>query len=124
MTYYIPRAKMPQVDGKDIPHLVASAYQEGHQPSFEVVIPDSLHAHQHINYNKAKEMPVQVSMKPVLVSLDNFVLDGNHRWWYHKFNKDEPMNIVRIGLLFDDALEWLFKQPYTYSLTPTTPERN
>ena len=124
MDNYIPRALMPQVDGKFLPQLVATLYQDNHNPTFEVVDPDTLHAHQRCNAARARSMPLEVALKPVLVSHDNYVVDGNHRWWYHKYNGDSPMSIIRMGLLFDDAIAWLKKQPYVYEITPATPERN
>jgi hypothetical protein len=121
--YYIPRREMPQVDEKDLPELVVASWQSGHHPSFEVVNPLDLHAHQRVNRTRALGMPENVKRKPVLVSLDNYVLDGNHRWYAHRM-EETPMNVIRIGLSFEDALPWLFKQPFTYKLTPETPERN
>lgn len=34
------------------------------------------------------------------------------------------MSVIRIGLNFEEALPWLFELPFTYKLTPDTPERN
>lgn len=122
--FYIPRAEMPQIDGADLPHLVATAFDGGHTPSFEIVDPHTLHAHQRVNHARALAMPPGVYMKPILISADDYVLDGNHRWWSHVHRHEGVMSAIRIGLPFDDAIAWLFKQPYTYRLTPTTPERN
>ena len=121
---YTPRAQMPQVDEKDLTHLISEAFTNNHAPSLEVVDPMTLHAHQRINAARAKTMPVELRRKPVLVSKDDFILDGNHRWWAHRYNNDSPMNIIRLDLLFDAALEWLFTLPFVYRITPQTPERN
>lgn len=121
--HYIPRTAMPQVDEKDLPELVALAYQSGHHPTFEVVFPKHLHAHQRVSHERALRMPEVVKRKPVLVSADGYVLDGNHRWYAHKA-EGSPLNVIRVGLEFDAALVWLFSLPFTYHLLPTTPERN
>lgn len=121
--HYIPRKEMPQVDEVNLPELVALAFQSGHRPEFAVVEPHTLHAHQKVNHARALGMPETIKRKPVLVSADGFVLDGNHRWFAHKHD-GSPLNIIRVGLSFDDALPWLFSLPFTYTLTPATPERN
>lgn len=122
--FYIPRAEMPQIDEADLPHLVATAFDAGHAPAFQAVAPASLHAHQRVNHALALSMSDEVKLKPALVSADGYVLDGNHRWWAHVHAGDQLMNVIRIGLPFDDALAWLFEQPYSYRITPTTPQRN
>jgi hypothetical protein len=124
LPFYIPRLEMPQVDEKDMSHLIAMAYLHRYNPAIEVVNPKTLRAHQRVDINRAITMPLEIKLKPALVSIDNFVLDGNHRWWAHVHAGDEAMNIVRIGLAFDKAIDWLFKQPFVYSIKPTTPIRN
>lgn len=120
---YIPRKEMPQVDEANLPELVALAWQYGHQPAFDVVDAHTLHAHQRVNHARALAMPEVVKRKPILVSKDNFVLDGNHRAFVHREERS-PANIIKLGLDFNEALDWLFQLPFTYKLTPTTPERN
>lgn len=122
--FYIPRAEMPQIDDADLPHLVANAFASNYKPSFEVVDPHSLHAHQRVNHDRALAMPPGIYMKPILISADNYVLDGNHRWWSHVHRHEGVMNAIRIGLPFEEAIAWLFQQPFTYRITPATPERN
>lgn len=124
MSYYIPRDEMPQIDESDLPHLVAAAFDAGHTPCFQAVHPAALHAHQRVNHARAQAMPAEVKMKPALISADDYVLDGNHRWWAHVHAGDPLMNVIRIGLPFDEAIAWLFQQPFTYKITHATPERN
>jgi hypothetical protein len=122
--FYIPRPDMPQVDESDLPALVARAFDGGYAvPAFEVVDPRTLRAHQRIDHAKARAMPNTVKLKPALVSADGYVLDGNHRWWAHVHAGDDAMAVIRIGLPFGRAIEWLFAQPFTYRITPATPER-
>lgn len=121
--YYIPRKEMPQVDEANLPELVAKAWEYGHQPAFDVVDAHTLHAHQRVNHERALSMTEMVKLKPILVSRDGFVLDGNHRAFAHKHD-NTPANVIRLGMDFDAALDWLFTLPFTYKLTTTTPERN
>jgi hypothetical protein len=95
-----------------------------YDPTIEVVNPKTLRAHQRVDINRAIAMPLEVKLKPTLVSIDNFVLDGNHRWWAHVHSGDEAMNVIRIGLEFDKAIDWLFEQPFTYRIKSMTPIRN
>lgn len=121
--HMIPRAQMPQVDEKDLPALVVKAFQSGHRPTFEVVMPHKLHSHQRVNHARALGMPETVKRKPVLVSADGFILDGNHRWYANR-ETHTPLNVIRVDLEFNNALPWLFSLPFVYTLTPATPERN
>lgn len=124
LPFYVPRPDMPQVDEANLPELVARAFNAGISPAFEVVDPSTLRAHQRIDHAKAKAMPPGVYLKPVLISADGYVLDGNHRWWSHVYRHEGVMNAIRLGLPFEQAIAWLFELPFTYKLTPTTPERN
>lgn len=122
--FYIPRAKMPQIDEQDLPHLIATAFDKKLTPQLEVVDPNVLHAHQRVNHDRAFSMPIQFALKPVLISQDNFILDGNHRWWKHIHSGDKAMNVIRLGLKFDEAITWLFTLPFTYHIDRSTPVRN
>ena len=122
--FYVPRRKMPQVDEKDLPHLIAVAFDQGLTPTIEVVDPKELHAHQRVNHTLAQSMPIQLKLKPAVVSADGYVLDGNHRWWSHIHDADPAMNIIRIGLSFNKAIDWLFSLSFVYSITKETPVRN
>lgn len=119
----VPRSKMPQVDAADLPKLVAAAVMKSLATSFEVVEAKQLRSRQRVNRRMAVQMPDFVLYKPVLVSKDDYVLDGNHRWYASKVRR-KPITIIRLGLTFDEALPWLFEQPYTYAITKSTPIRN
>jgi hypothetical protein len=116
LPFYVPRAVMPQVDRKDLPQLIVKAWEKKLNPTLEVVDPKELHAHQHIDFNLAKNMPIEVKLKPVLVSRDSYILDGNHRWWRNVYDHDSAMNVIRIGYNFEQALDWLCSLPFTYKL--------
>lgn len=113
--FYVPRKKMPQIDEKDLPHLVKFTLDAGHDVTFEQVKPDHLRAHQRVNHTLAKSISGAGLLKPALVSFDDYVLDGNHRWWAHKYQHDPLMNVIRLGLPFDKALDFLFTFPATFA---------
>lgn len=124
LPFYVPRPAMPQVDEMDLTRMIADLFATGVQATFEAVHPKELRAHQRVDHAKARSMPNVLMVKPVIVSRDSYIVDGNHRWWAHVHHESEAMLVIRVDLPFDDAVAWLLKQPYVYTLTPTTPERN
>jgi hypothetical protein len=124
LPFYVPRPDMPQVDEANLPELVARAFNAGISPTFDVTDPRRLRAHQRVDHARAAGMPLAVKLKPILVSSDGYVLDGNHRWWAHVHEDDGYISVIRLGLPFEQAIAWLFELPFTYKLTAITPERN
>lgn len=124
LPFYVPRSQMPQIDEKDLPTLIASTITSGKGVNMDVVNVSLLKAHQRIDHTKAKEMIEKVKLKPILVSADDYVLDGNHRWWAHVHEGDKFINVIRIEMNFDEAIPYLLEQPFTYEITPLTPVRN
>lgn len=114
LPFYIPRARMPQVDEKDYPDLMKFLKGQNVNVTNCVAAPKEFHAHQRINFDMAIQMDIAVLNKPVLTSLDYYILDGNHRWMGHVV-RETQMNVIKIGLLFDAAISMLFKFPKTYS---------
>lgn len=124
LPFYIPRAEMPQVDEADLPILVHKAVVKSVEPTFEVVSPKSLHAHQHVDIDLARKMPIEVKLKPLIASLDGYIVDGNHRWWANVHDGNQAVNIIRLGLSFEKAIDWLLTLPFVYKITPKSPIRN
>lgn len=120
--FYVPRQLMPQVDAEFYPQFIASALPVG--VKLEVVTPHSLTPHQRIDHRRAKAIPLWLRMKPLIASADNYVLDGNHRWWSAQKAGDAYLNIIRINMEFDAAIAWMLNLPFVYTIDPTTPERN
>ncbi len=123
MGKWINRALMPQIDEANLPQLVSCAFVAGYSPSFDVVSPRTLRAHQRADHKRAASIPDLLLRKPLLVSADGYVLDGNHRRLGNLMHH-RPCNIIRIGLPFEQAIAWLFTLPFTYRITDTTPIRN
>lgn len=121
--FYVPRAEMPQVDEMYYPRLITEATTKGPGVVFDTVHPATLRAHQKVNHERAKAMPENGRIKPLIVSADGFVVDGNHRWWAAVHGGHEWVNVIRLGMNFDPALVWLLRKPYVYTINHTTPER-
>lgn len=126
LPFYVPRDRMPQVDEQyTIPMIIDAAKALPIAlPTLEVVEPHTLRAHQRIDHGRAKAMSDDVRAKPIVVSDDNYVVDGNHRWWSHVHQNSTAIAIIRLAHDFDEAIDWLKTLPYIYEITPGTPIRN
>lgn len=123
LPFYVPRPVMPQVDEAAYPALLAFAKAWDIEVDLETGIdPATLRAHQRIDPIRAAEMPPEVLAKPILVSLDGYILDGNHRWLAH-VHLDAALTAYRIDLPFEAAIRLLFDFPGTYDLADK-PEGN
>lgn len=122
LPFYVPRELMPQVDEIYYPRFIVDAFK-GPGVTFGTIDPRGLRAHQHVYHARAKAMSEQVRIKPLIVSDDDYIIDGNHRWWASVHGNHEWVNVIRLGMPFDPALIWLRRKPYVYEITPTTPER-
>lgn len=118
LPFYVPRPIMPQVDEKDYPTLVSWLL---HDKGVDVTVneacdPAALRAHQRVDRFHAERLPPGVLDKPILVSGDSYVLDGNHRWWAHVHFGINPIPAIRILRPFEEAIGLLFEFPGTYAL--------
>lgn len=115
MPFYVPRLEMPQIDEEDYPEFFA--FCEGKTELFHrIMSPWVLKPHQIVDKFKAEAMPDSVRAKPVLVSRDDYVLDGNHRWMAHALLK-EKMPVIQLDLEFEPAIALMFSFPKTYTIT-------
>ena len=68
-----------------------------------------------INQEKVKSIQNSLSNKeykldPILISKDNKIVDGNHRWAAQKDSEKIPVN--QIGLPFNELYDFLMDKPY------------
>ena len=68
-----------------------------------------------INQEKVKSIQNNLSKKeykidPILISKDNKIVDGNHRWAAQKDSEKIPVN--QIGLPFNELYDFLMDKPY------------
>lgn len=114
LPFYIPRGLMPQIDWPDYGALFAylTAHQE--KPFFAMRPLTELHAHQRINKQIAGRMSDEEFKRPILVSADSFILDGNHRWLSHVLRGWNTIATVNLELNFDEAIKCLCQFPKAY----------
>lgn len=124
LPFYVPRSAMPQVDEKDQPRMVAAAMGAGIGIAFEVRHVGDVRAHQRVNKHIASSMSEMVKRKPVIVSSDGYILDGNHRWWANVHDGNDWLVAITVDRTFDEARDWLLSQPYVYEINPYTAIRN
>ena len=112
--FYVPRQNMPQVDEGDYIALLVHLARKGAAPEVLVASPDDLLFHQRVfeQFIPAFESPEMA--KPLLVSREGYVLDGNHRAAAHKRYGTKPVVIV-IHANFTEAMKLLFSFPRTYT---------
>lgn len=117
LPFYVPRQFMPQIPPDHLSRMVAIAAADHRlPPTFECVDPHSLIPHQRVNHRLVACMPPTVKHSLVLASADNYILDGNHRWWGNVADACPYMNIIRLQLPFNDAIKWLFELPWVYEV--------
>ena len=124
LPFYIPRLYMPQVDEKDLPSLTFALLNKFGSVKEGILDYRKLRAHQRVDRDRVNLMPPALLQKPILVSSDHFVIDGNHRWHAHVARHLYDGKAIIIDLPFAKALTWLDTQSYVYQITPGSPIRN
>ena len=77
-SFMVPREQMPQIEGKQVLPFLKSL---GVEPTIKFMKCCDLKPTQsEFNPEKIRNMPAASAAKPILVSQDNYVLDGHHRW--------------------------------------------
>lgn len=115
LPFYVPRPVMPQLNEEDYHDFVAFLAMKDIAVDMIERAPDQLRAHQHIDPIKAERMTPDIREKPIWISADDFILDGNHRWLAHVMD-NTPLDCLQIGLPFDEAIDVMFAFPRTYKL--------
>lgn len=111
----IPRDQMPQVDQKDLPAMFQWLASQGVTVNEEIMPPDRIRGHQKVNRSLVHKIPEEALEKPIVISEDNIVVDGNHRWATAHFRKRGSIATYVIGAKFDEALELVRKCPQSYT---------
>jgi hypothetical protein len=114
MPFYIPRPEMPQVDETDIPGLLDFLVGQGIGILKKTILPGEISPHQRVEISRAINMPLEELAKPILGSMEPFILDGHHRWYEHRL-QGTKISLIQIELEFEQAIRALFQFPKTYS---------
>lgn len=115
LPFYIPRAMMPQIDQADLPDFLSFAEEEGVSVLRGFIPPAHVRPHQRVQKALVSEMPPEALRKPILVSSEEYVLDGHHRLAAAQRLGQPLIPAITLGLLFEDALKLMFRFPRTYS---------
>ena len=109
----IPREEMPQIKSTDMQNFVQwlKSDKQIDSKQMQIMVDDLKPTQKKINTNKVKGMLAKKSIdelassKPVLVTSDNFLVDGHHRWF--ALYVDEPKNsisVIRVNLPLEEFL--------------------
>ena len=116
----IPRSKMPQIKSKDYPEFVDYLAAKGATFSKESVPARSLTPVQN-EFSKDGVMRAMqkelsgVGDKPLIISSDNYIMDGHHRWLVAvNGGKGGVLNVFRVSLPGRELLDLLLKFPKVY----------
>ena len=117
-TLGITRAQMPQVEKQDYPELIQYMKSHGAKFSKETMDAHALKPTQSefSDVGVAKQLMKDLEgkpTKPVLVSSDNWIVDGHHRWLVSK-NTGSQIEIYRISLPVQQLLKLLKEFPKTH----------
>lgn len=111
----VPRPIMPQVDEADFEPLFAYLAHYGVEVRRDKVRPDDLCFRQDIDPAHVHEMPPGVMAKPILVSREGCVIDGNHRACRHRIEGSEAP-AIRVMATFEEAFDLICAFERTYTL--------
>jgi dephospho-CoA kinase len=105
----IKRKDMPQIEDKDQDHFFKWLSSKGISHSKVDVPPTFIKPVQsEINLDAANELVDTNSpklSKPVIVSSDNYLMDGHHRWMANIIKKTKSIHAVRINMKANDLLK-------------------
>ena len=104
----LKRNQMPQIRSKFLPILFEELDNDRIRYKDIKVDANTLKASQNeINIDTASKFSKDTPyLKRVLVSSDNYIIDGHHRWYFCLMN-DLPIDITKIDLPIEDALNYI-----------------
>lgn len=116
----LPRASLPQIKSTDVPEFVEWMNSRGADSFSTSVKADSLSPIQlEINLDKVAGMKSvhqsgqrDMGAKPVMVSNDDYLIDGHHRWYALK-ELGEDINVVLFNAPIDELLDLIRQFPKT-----------
>lgn len=93
----LTRDQMPQIRSFDVPEFLKLLSSHGISNKHETINANELKPTQkEINGDKARTVDPISKTKPMLVTADNFIMDGHHRWLNAVWN-NEKLNIIRLN---------------------------
>lgn len=118
----IARKEMPQIRSADLPAFAEWAEARGVNVSNKWIRASVLQFKQAVDAEHARAMPDAVLEKPIVVSCDMVVLDGNHRAAANAA-LGNMANVVIVGLPFAGAVDLMFEFPGVMDLAQSVAVR-
>lgn len=119
-TMGIARRDMPQIDSKDLNHFFSHLKKSDVSAIKRTVDPSKLKATQG-QFNKSKIKGImdgiesgKVESKPIIVSKDNYVMDGHHRWLAHS-NLNKDIDIHQVNVKAKKLIDVMHDYPKSYT---------
>lgn len=106
------RKNMPQIDNMD--KFIEDITKNDYKIKSEKVDPQTLKPTQNeFNKEKVKGMiqSGKYKNKPIVVTSDNYILDGHHRWKAHLVQK-EQQPVIRVNMSFDKLFDFVEGKKY------------
>lgn len=123
----IPRSKMPQIKSSDLDAFISYAQDKGVDVQhMHALITDLKPTQANFRQERVDSLPADSLNQPLIVSRDDYILDGTHRWikaWQQ--NKDSIVPILQIDKPLQPALELMRGFPgakYTENSAEPDPE--
>lgn len=112
----IPRKDMPQIDDRSVDDLIAFLKREGIKTERITIAPWLVKPRQRMSDTvDLVYPPIPAAMaRPVLLSRDNFIIDGDHHWETFMRFKYPLMPAYRFDRPFDEMLKVLRRFPEVY----------
>lgn len=109
----ISRDKMPQIPTDSIHDFIQFAKERGVGVVDGFVIADELSPTQgEFRQSRVDGLPDHALSLPILVSADDYILDGTHRWVKHwQLDRSKQVPILRLKLPLHDALDLMREFP-------------
>lgn len=118
-TLGLDRRHMPQINAENMTDFFKYLSGKNIKTSNELIKPSELTATQHqFNKDKLSSIANDISQKPsksrIIISKDNYVMDGHHRWLAHKYlGKD--IGVVRVDTDVDNLFDIMHDYPKSFT---------
>ena len=103
------RDEMPQIKKKDLKPAIGKLLNAGLPVSKGTISPQKLHPSQKEIYKSKVDKIISKSdpytIKPIIISSDNYIVDGHHRWVAFLLGfPNHKINFLRLGVDRDKAI--------------------